>query len=503
MKKLLSLPLVLLLALLCGCAASGGTGSAAAPTPAAVSAPAPTFAAVSAPAPTPAPAPTFAAVSTPAPLPSALPAAPTPGGTPDFEQAVAGQTFAVTMAAYSGAFPDGTLPDSDEFLMEATGWYAAWRWRTGGVELLGADEAEAFQHSLGRTGGLLLDPDWTAYGVVRRAQAPDGTEGLDFTLHKQALEEQLGVTLELRTGTGDAPAVDTAVVRHFENGDTAEKSYRLLFAPGADGDARFPYRLTDLRFPPAGPQMDPDFDFDWELLMRQNRLSTLAKLCAAIRIEYSYDPGRVTWIMDRGGELCILNETDGVVYGEYRGMYFEYGPDAKGVTRARVTSVSDGAGSWEENDAILTDLFSMAAVMHCDGTDGERSYIRSTSMYGFRQDFEINRGTLALLTERYYFDGDEPVSTVTVSYLDEQPDFAFLKGWDKPLRQVTGVWEDWYDGAQHVRREEYYLPGDWEFLPWEGVYGDYTIYMNAGYTRSYFYPGDGMDYTLYLTTAKG
>ena len=73
----------------------------------------------------------------------------------------------------------------------------------------------------------------------------------------------------------------------------------------------------------------------------------------------------------------------------------------------------------------------------------------------------------------------------------------------KPLRQVTGIWEDWYDGTEHLRREEYYLPGDWEFLPWEGQSGDYTIYMNEGYTRPYFYPGDGMDYTLYLTTAKG
>ena len=65
------------------------------------------------------------------------------------------------------------------------------------------------------------------------------------------------------------------------------------------------------------------------------------------------------------------------------------------------------------------------------------------------------------------------------------------------------MWESFYDGGPHVREETVELPGDWEYLPAEGRYGDYTIYMNAGYTQSYFYPGDNVDYTLYLTTAKG
>ena len=56
----------------------------------------------------------------------------------------------------------------------------------------------------------------------------------------------------------------------------------------------------------------------------------------------------------------------------------------------------------------------------------------------------------------------------------------------------------WTAGAETVE-----LPADWEYIPAEGRYGDYTIYMNEGYTQPYFYPGDNVDYTLYLTTAKG
>ena len=487
MKKLLSLLLCALLLLsLAGCAASGGRTDA---TPA----PAPTSA-----APTSAPLPPEPSM----PGPSAPPVSPAPEHEPGFDEAVAGQVFAVALAAYNSSFPDGTLPDDPAFLMEATGWYAAWRWRTAGVDVLPLEEAVAFQRSLGSRADFVLDPEYEIHGLVSRSVADDGTEGVDYFVYKRLLTEQLGVTLELKSESEGEHAVDAAVIRHFDSGDTAERSYRLLFAPNP-GCERFPYRLTDLTLPPAGPQMDPAFDFDWELLMQQNRLTTLLGFSPSVKIEYSYDTDRVTWLFLRGGDLCVLNMADGLIYGEYRGARFEYGPDEQGVVRARITAFDDSAGSFKANDTILTDLFSMAAVMKYEGTDGERIFIRSVSGYGYRDDFEISRGTLALLREAYYYNGDEPVSVVTVSYPDALPDFSFLDGWDRPLREVTGIWEDFYDGDVHVREERYELPGDWEFLPWEGRWGDYTIYMNKGYTRPYFYPGDGMDYTLYLTTAKG
>lgn len=256
--------------------------------------------------------------------------------------------------------------------------------------------------------------------------------------------------------------------------------------------------------PTGGPQMDPAFDFDWELLMQQNRVSTLLRYSPAVRIEYSADPERETWLLRRGEDLCVLTVSGDTIYGEFRGARFAYGPDENGVVRARVTGFDERAGSWEANDGLVNELFSMAAVLRCDGTDGERIRIRSTSEYGFRQDFEINRGTLALYREAYYYNEDAPVSVITLSYPDTLPEkFSFLDGWETGLRMVTCVWEDFYGGLPHVRTEYRRLPADWEYLPWEGQYGDYTIYMNAGYTRLYFYPGDGMDYTLYLTTAKG
>lgn len=448
-----------------------------------------------------APLPTDApAAESPAPLPPAP--SPTPAPEPKLADAAAGQSFAAVLTACFGAWPEGARPDDANFLMEATGWYAAWRWRCDGISLLSADEALAFQHALGSTGELVLDPEYEEYGILRRVTAADGSESLDFAQHKALLEATLGVTLALRTEqTGDGE-LEAVVSRHFDNGASYERVYSLRFVPNP-GDLRFPWKLSQLRCPPDGPEMDPAFDFDWALLNEQNRVTLLTKQNAAVRLAYSHDPERVTWLFDRGGDLCLLNVTQGLIYGEYRGAYFEYGRDEDGVLRARVSGFDGHAGSAEANDTLLTDLFASAVTMEAAGTDGDDLRIRALTEYGYRQEFLINRGTLALQREDYYFDGDEPASSVLISYPAERPDFAFLDAWDEPLRRVTVVWEDFSDGRQNVHEQVYTLPGTWEYLPWEGRFGDYTIYMNAGYTRPYFYPGDGIDYTLYLTTAKG
>jgi hypothetical protein len=87
---------------------------------------------------------------------------------------------------------------------------------------------------------------------------------------------------------------------------------------------------------------------------------------------------------------------------------------------------------------------------------------------------------------------------------DQQPKrFSLLEAWDGPLRTVTLVWEDFRTGVLIRWTDFVRVPADWEVLPYEGRWGEYTIYMDHGHTSLYQYPGDGVDYTLYLSTAKG
>ena len=75
-----------------------------------------------------------------------------------------------------------------------------------------------------------------------------------------------------------------------------------------------------------------------------------------------------------------------------------------------------------------------------------------------------------------------------------------MNGWDRELRTVTLMWEDWPSPPSAETAE---IPMDWEYLPYEARWGNYTAYLNENYTGEYAYPGDGVEYTLYLTTTKG
>jgi hypothetical protein len=85
----------------------------------------------------------------------------------------------------------------------------------------------------------------------------------------------------------------------------------------------------------------------------------------------------------------------------------------------------------------------------------------------------------------------------------EAPDFKFLDSWDHSLREVSVTWES-YEGQEANRyTETVSIPADWEYLPYECRWGEYTAYTNADYIGDYEYPGDNVDYELFLTTAKG
>ena len=67
----------------------------------------------------------------------------------DFTAAVAPQAFAMTMAAWLSGQEDAEALSDPVFLWDAAGWYAAWLYRTEGVDLLSPEELGDFLRSLG------------------------------------------------------------------------------------------------------------------------------------------------------------------------------------------------------------------------------------------------------------------------------------------------------------------------------------------------------------------
>jgi hypothetical protein len=191
------------------------------------------------------------------------------------------------------------------------------------------------------------------------------------------------------------------------------------------------------------------------------------------------------------------------VEGEYRGCWFRYEPGEDGKLRPRVSGFDPACGDEKSRDDYISNYLYGAAIVDLDRVDGDLIRTHITYTGDWNEDVAIDRGVLLLREMRSQAD-EESAPVVLGFHYDETPPAAeYLDSWEKPLRHVNLIWEDWYNGGPHIRRETIAVPADWEYLPWEARWGDYTIYMNEGYTQPYSYPGDGLDYTLWLTTAKG
>lgn len=481
MKKLLSL--LLLAALMIGLLTACGETSAPTATPR------PTSAETAAPSPEPAPA----ATETPAPT-----------ETPSFADSIEAQAFSVAMAYHEGSFTAGTTPQDPDLLWEITGWYAAWLHRVQGTDLLSESEVKDFQRSIGGGDTLVMSVEWLiAVHDIHILRSSDGAVSYTFPTHLSRLEELLGVTMEWELDASAPPEAVVVLRQHYAANASAERRYELSFIRNREAGSAFAYSLRNAVIEEPGPWVDPELDFDWDGLIAANSLKNILSLYPSVKIRQTYDNGIPTWVFERNGNLCILRGPEEHIVGQYRGCYFEYARGVDGQLRAVISGFGPDAANPEVRDTYISDYLNGAAIIKLDRIDGDLIRTHVDYKGDWQQDIAFDRGTLVLREMVHRIDEETEPIVNTFTYDEQPPAFSFLDSWDRPLRHVTLVWEDYYNGGPHVRRETVELPMDWEYLPDEGRGGDYTVYMNEGYTQLYFYPGDNIDYTLYLTTAKG
>jgi len=420
---------------------------------------------------------------------------------PAFADSIEAQAFAVAMTCYEdGHFDEVDLTDSF-FLWEAAGWYAAWRWQTEGIDLISEDEVRSFQRSLGSTADVPA-PEWmesTGVGVLR------STDDVfyDFAPKKARMGELLGQTLEYLLDAPAAPDAAATLRQHFSANAESDRQFILRFAANPDEESDFAWVLQSARAPVPGPQMDPQLNFDWDGLRAANSLKNIFSMYDSVKIQNDVQGVMPTWIFRRNGSLCILREGRDYAEGEYRGCWFRWEPGEDGKLRPRISGFDENCGSDKTEDSYVSNYLVGAAIMNLDRVDDDLIRTHVDFSGDWHEDVAIDRGLLLLRETRSQSPESGRTITTSFTYGETPPEAAYLDSWDKPLRELRLVWEDWYTGERRVREETVSVPTDWEYLPWEARWGDWTIYLNEGYTQTYAYPGDGEGYTLYLTTAKG
>lgn len=421
-----------------------------------------------------------------------------------FAEAVSPQAFAVAMAYWDSGYGVETAPSEPVFAWDAAGWYAAWLYRTEGIDILSSETVDGFLKSLGCTELELSLSDLSEFEVPRVLRGSGGTVNYDFEWHKMRIGELLGVDVEVSVTPSASSAVDVVVTQHLNAGLQTEKTFTLTYGMSDETETGFDRVLRSVTLPEFAPETDAGLTFTWAEVEEANRLENVLSVYPAVRV-YSreYSDGSETWIFRRGDKPVLVSAGPDYCSGQYQGCWFDYEMDASGVARARIGAFDRDAGSWESLNDYLLQEFRDAGALRLDRIEDDLIWADCIYSGGYRQKVAFDRGTLVLREVLVLSETGEVIGSNCYDYSTEAPAFAFLNSWDGDLRKVTVTWESYEGGIEDRYTETVEIPSDWEYLPYEGRWGNYTIYNNDRYVGEYEYPGDGLDYELFLTTAKG
>ena len=120
---------------------------------------------------------------------------------------------------------------------------------------------------------------------------------------------------------------------------------------------------------------------------------------------------------------------------------------------------------------------------------------------GFKRTYLIDKSTLALKEMKGLENGKE-IYSVEITYDEEPEDYGIFDSWDEEFRTITVV-EEFYNSKGEVANgaHDVSVPKNVEYLP---MYDEeVNIYVNSNYSGEYSYPGNDIDYPIYVTNAMG
>ena len=426
-------------------------------------------------------------------------------GTEDeiFADEVEGQSFAVAMTYWESGYGEETVPSERLFAWDALGWYAAWLYRVGEVDLLSGETVEAFLQSVGCEDPGEVPDELGGY-APRMLRGTNGSVNYDFERYKLRIDELLGTELSVSVVPSATSAVDVTVTQYFDVGLQSGTTYTLTYGRNFGGESEFAWALRNVTLPELAPAVDPSLTFTWDELKEANLLENVLKHSSAIYV-YSrqYPESGGGWLFEKDGQPVMISEGAGYLSGEYRGCWFDCVNDADGTPHARVGSLDRRAGTWEGLNSYLLTSFREASALRLDRIEGDLIWADCIYRGGYRQKAAFDRGTLVLRELLVLSDAGEVMGSNCYDYTRTAPEYPFLDSWNGELRDIAVIWEDYDDGVQRLRTEEVRIPADWEYFPYEAQWGEYTAYLNDRYIGEYSYPGDGIDYMLFLTTVRG
>ena len=368
--------------------------------------------------------------------------------------------------------------DTPEFAWNTAGWYAAY---IANLELsddaaLSEDQLKDIQNVILPGEAVMTPPD----DINAEAETRDGKTYWKFTEINDDLHSYLGVISEVNCEKAQNNSYVVTIRDHLRFDVVEETVFNIGFKEENDS-----YILSEF-----SRNEFIDLDFTTDLLYDANHLSNLFSIYDNLTITEDHSNGYGSLVYSRKTDNGYTLWTDDGSSGYYDEFRFYTSDNATG----KVSVTPDGTSSDCLDDYIaITRLPDEGAdLIRLTCTEEEEIFYVD---YGFSSTvYTIDRGTLALKKTESFDENDESFFMAKFSYGDKLPEPDTIAAWKGPLRTVS--LKLLYSDGETLGLS-FTIPADWEFdvyeyCPWG------TAYLDEGCTELYEYPGDGIDYTIYV-----
>lgn len=368
--------------------------------------------------------------------------------------------------------------DTPEFAWNTAGWYAAY---IANLELsddaaLSEDQLKDIQNVILTGEAVMTPPD----DINAEAETRDGKTYWKFPEINDDFHSYLGVISEVNCEKAQNNSYVVTIRDHLRFDVVEETVFNIGFKEENNS-----YILSEF-----SRNEFIDLDFTTDMLYDANHLSNLFSIYGNLTITEDHSSGYGSFVYSRKTDNGYTLWTDDGSSGYYDEFRFYTSDNATG----KVSVTPDGTSSDCLDDYIaITRLPDEGAdLIRLTCTEEEEIFYVD---YGFSSTvYTIDRGTLALKKTESFDENDESYFTAKFSYGDKLPEPDTIAAWKGPLRTVS-LKLLYFDGE--TLGLSFTIPADWEFdvyeyCPWG------TAYLDEGCTELYEYPGDGIDYTIYV-----
>ena len=238
-------------------------------------------------------------------------------------------------------------------------------------------------------------------------------------------------------------------------------------------------------------------------LQQANTIYNLLSVYKSVSVTDEVEGGTYTEnFFQKNGQPAFLSarkDADGAVLfeGWYEGYDFYFDD---GTMHARLDINTMTETPTFPHDARLSDYFNDVTVQLAEEGEDCYTFNVENAERTYTNIITVDKETLAI-QKIVYFNPDGNSFETKVRYDAYVDGIELLDGWSGEFKTVTIVSDIVLENGKSNVTVEKRIPVLWELIPY--AYEETALYLDADSTVEYQYPGDGKDYTVYITNTMG